>query len=93
MDIQGIEPWTSRKFHTMRSVRATTVPNALTESYLIADLSKLKCLSALRVVVASDWRRRYAQLELNPLPYARLLAVPLLRLCKTRPYVRWYALL
>ena len=25
MDIQGIEPWTSR----MRSVRATTVPNAL----------------------------------------------------------------
>ncbi len=24
MDIQGIEPWTSR----MRSVRATTVPNA-----------------------------------------------------------------
>ena len=26
MDIQGIEPWTSR----MRSVRATTVPNAHT---------------------------------------------------------------
>ena len=28
MDIQGIEPWTSR----MRSVRATTVPNAHTNS-------------------------------------------------------------
>ena len=27
MDIQGIEPWTSR----MRSVRATTVPNALAD--------------------------------------------------------------
>ena len=30
MDIQGIEPWTSRKHSRMRSVRATTVPNALT---------------------------------------------------------------
>ena len=30
MDIQGIEPWTSR----MRSVRATTVPNARYERFL-----------------------------------------------------------
>ena len=31
MDIQGIEPWTSR----MRSVRPTTVPNALHRSILL----------------------------------------------------------
>lgn len=28
MDIQRIELWTSRKHYVMRSVRATTVPNA-----------------------------------------------------------------
>ncbi len=39
MDIQGIEPWTSR----MRSVRATTVPNA---PYTINFLDKLKIAQA-----------------------------------------------
>ena len=33
MDIQGIEPWTSR----MRSVRATTVPNALMTSVALSS--------------------------------------------------------
>ena len=36
LDIQGIEPWTSR----MRSVRATTVPNARHGSILLPDVER-----------------------------------------------------
>lgn len=45
MDIQGIEPWTSR----MRSVRATTVPNA----QYIQDYSGCSVLSNQVMGVAS----------------------------------------
>ena len=37
LDIQGIEPWTSRICRKMRSVRATTVPNALEDKLCKPD--------------------------------------------------------
>ena len=47
MDIQGIEPWTSR----MRSVRATTVPNALIMSRLNINISSTFSRGAIFLIV------------------------------------------